>query len=44
MNQILGYHKNNGTLPNDDRDFDYIQIKLDGNHAKNTIEGNIMLL
>ena len=52
MNTILGYYKDDGSIVNNDpinnyfsnSYFDYAQIKLEGNHAKETDEGNIMLI
>ncbi len=48
MNQIIGYFKNDGTqIENENKlyiDFDYVQIELIGNHAKDTEDGNIILV
>ena len=49
MNTIVGFCTNTGIIikasdksPN--FDYDYVQIKLDGNHARDTDEGDIMLV
>ena len=48
MNQIIGYYKNDGTqIENTNNvcfDYDYVQIELIGNHAKDTVEGNMILV
>lgn len=50
MSKIINYLTNNGTIienTNDfeyDVDYDYAQVALIGNHAKDTLDGNIMLV
>lgn len=45
MNQIINYLKNDGTIADlNDPWFDYTQVKLAGNHAKDADDGNIMLV